>query len=163
MSEQQQRGYLFGHRIYAKTRQLIDVIHDVLDEYRDNLPMTQRQIYYRLVGRGFFGKSENSENRLEYALGIARRAIGEEWHIPFENITDADVDGLWLPRTDVILGRADFWRGVERDARRWSREASEDQPSGSSSGPRPAAWSRSCSGQPRTCRARCGAAGARPD
>jgi hypothetical protein len=44
------RGYLTGWTPRADTQALITAAQAVLAEYRDYLPMTCRQIFYRLVG-----------------------------------------------------------------------------------------------------------------
>ena len=53
---------------------LIEAARGVLDEYRDHLPMTARQVYYRIVSAGVIGKTERDYNRLCEVLGRARRA-----------------------------------------------------------------------------------------
>lgn len=53
---------------------LIDATRDVLREYAEHLPLTLRQIYYRLVSHGVVGKTEKDYARLCEVLGRARRA-----------------------------------------------------------------------------------------
>lgn len=62
-------------------------VRAVLPEYRDYLPMTARQIYYRLIGRGVIDKGPTAYERLCELLNRARRA-GE---VSFDVIRD---DGL---------------------------------------------------------------------
>lgn len=63
---------------------ILAAILEVLEEYRAQLPMTARQIFYRLVGRGLLGKDENSYARLCEHLNRARRA----GMIPWDAIRD---------------------------------------------------------------------------
>jgi hypothetical protein len=56
------------------TQRLLDLVQSVLDEYRDNLPLTVRQIFYRLVGAHGYEKTEHAYDRLAEHLSRARRA-----------------------------------------------------------------------------------------
>jgi hypothetical protein len=58
----------------AKTLQLLDQVRAVLGEYEDYLPLTIRQIFYRLVGAHSFEKTEQAYERLCETLNRARRA-----------------------------------------------------------------------------------------
>lgn len=49
-------------------------VQDVLDEYRNYLPMTARQIFYRMVGSYGYEKTERAYKRLAGYLVRARRA-----------------------------------------------------------------------------------------
>lgn len=44
------RGYIETYRPQAKTLALLDDVITVLDEYREHWPLSDRQIFYRLVG-----------------------------------------------------------------------------------------------------------------
>ena len=46
----------------------------MLDEYHDHLPLTARQIFYRLVGAHGYDKTERAYDRFTEHLGMARRA-----------------------------------------------------------------------------------------
>ncbi len=81
------RGFIDEWRPQAKTRALIEQIHGVLDEYAVYLPLTLRQIFYRLVSNGALGKTERDYARLCELANRARRAQ----LIPFDAIRD---DGL---------------------------------------------------------------------
>jgi len=52
---------------------LIDATRGVLDEYRDHLPLTLRQVFYRAVSASVIGKTESDYARLCEVLGRARR------------------------------------------------------------------------------------------
>jgi len=57
-----------------KTLARLDEVQAVLDEYRDRLPLTARQLYYRLVGAFDYPKTEKTYERLGEILNRARRA-----------------------------------------------------------------------------------------
>src|SRR5262245_66542831 len=56
------------------TLALLDQVRGVLDEYADHLPLTIRQIFYRLVGAHDYEKTERAYQRLVEHLNRARRA-----------------------------------------------------------------------------------------
>jgi hypothetical protein len=53
---------------------LLDQVKAVLDEYAEHLPLTLRQVFYRLVGAHGFDKTEQAYARLGETLNRARRA-----------------------------------------------------------------------------------------
>jgi len=58
----------------AETQALLDQVRGVLGEYEDYLPLTIRQIFYRLVGAHNYEKTERAYGRLCEHLNRARRA-----------------------------------------------------------------------------------------
>lgn len=56
------------------TLHLLDLVRAVLDEYAQYLPLTVRQIFYRLVGAHDYAKTEKAYDRLGEVLNRARRA-----------------------------------------------------------------------------------------
>lgn len=58
----------------ANSKVLLDQVKSVLVEYRALLPLTARQIFYRLVGTKGYGKTERDYKRLTELLNKARRA-----------------------------------------------------------------------------------------
>ena len=76
------------------TRDLLEKVQAVLDEYAEFLPLTVRQIFYRLVGAHGFDKTENAYARLGEYLNRARRA----GLIPFGAIRD---DGTTMVEPDA--------------------------------------------------------------
>ncbi len=66
------------------TRRILDQVQDVLETYREYLPLTIRQIFYRLVGKYGYEKTELAYKRLIEYIGRARRAR----IIPFNAIRD---------------------------------------------------------------------------
>src|SRR5262245_40250120 len=89
---------LFGGAVRVKTRPrgfapwspkpetlaLLAKVNAVLGEYQDHLPLTLRQIFYRLVGAHGYDKTELAYNRLSEHLVRARRAR----LVPMEAIRD---------------------------------------------------------------------------
>ena len=71
----------------SETLKLLAQVHGVLEEYRKYLPLTCRQVFYRLVGAHGYDKTERAYSRLCETLNRARRA----GHIPFPVIRD---DGM---------------------------------------------------------------------
>src|SRR5262245_7506874 len=57
-----------------ETLALIARVNAVLREYADHLPLTVRQIFYRLVGAHGYDKTEHAYKRLGEHLNRARRA-----------------------------------------------------------------------------------------
>lgn len=100
---------------------LVDRALGVLDENRDFLPMTARQIFYRLVGAHGYAKDEKAYARLLEALNRARRARV----IPMDAIRD---DG----GTEVGVSGWDdpgqFWRSVRSAAESYAHALDDGQP-----------------------------------
>jgi hypothetical protein len=81
------RGRAKGYAPWSprtRTRELIDNVREVLSEYEILLPLTIRQVFYRLVGVYGHPKDENAYERLCNALNRARRAR----MIGFEDLRD---------------------------------------------------------------------------
>jgi hypothetical protein len=57
-----------------KTRVILAQVNEILEEYRHYLPLTGRQIFYRLVGAYGYPKTEDAYERLTNYLVRARRA-----------------------------------------------------------------------------------------
>ena len=77
------RGFALW-RPQQRTRDLLDTVQAVLAEYAEQLPLTLRQIFYRLVARHGFDKTEPAYERLGNVLNRARRAQ----IISFDDIRD---------------------------------------------------------------------------
>jgi hypothetical protein len=69
-----------------RTEPLVADIETVLEEYEEYLPLTVRQVFYRLVGRGY-PKTENFYATVQEACNRARRC----GRIPFDAIRDDGV------------------------------------------------------------------------
>lgn len=103
-----------------QTLAVLEQVRAVLDEYRDHLPLTLRQIFYRLVGAHGYEKTERAYARLGETLNRARRAF----IVPFDAIRD---DGLAALRPAAFAGPADFWRSVEVAALQYHRDRLDGQ------------------------------------
>lgn len=101
--------------------EIVDQVREVLREYRDYLPMTARQIFYRMVGAHDYAKTEQAYDNLCSKLVLARRA----GMIPFDAIRDDKVTEHGAGggyRTPEI-----FWRGVRNSGEYYHRPTREDQ------------------------------------
>lgn len=104
-----------------ETLDLLDVVQDILREYRAQLPLTNRQIFYRLVGAHGFDKTEKAYARLCEYLNRARRA----GIIPFSSIRDDGTDSQGGPGW---TGPRQFWRGVRYSADGYHHDETDGQP-----------------------------------
>jgi hypothetical protein len=90
-STKRPRGFVTLWRPQAKTKSRLVQVSEVVAEYRKYLPLTCRQIFYRLVGAYSYPKTERSYKNLCDMLVMARRAQMFE----FSHIRDDDAP---LPR-----------------------------------------------------------------
>ena len=100
------RGYLADYNPRAKTRALLDQVQVVIDQYAAELPLTLRQIFYRLVGTVGYQKDEKAYGRLGDAVANFRRA----GLLPFEVIRDdgaVELRPLEFASPEEILARAE--------------------------------------------------------
>jgi hypothetical protein len=116
------KGYITGWSPQPQTTALLEQVQEVLAEYRSFLPMTARQIFYRLVGQYDYDKTELAYSRLCEALVKARRAQV----IPFSSIRD---DGTTVtggsPGYD---GPDEWWEGELSAAEGYRRDRTDGQP-----------------------------------
>jgi hypothetical protein len=116
-TETRARGYTLDWNPTVDTQNTLFAINQVLAEYRAYLPMTARQIFYRLIGQNVIAKSENSYQRLLSILTKARRAE----LIPFSSIRDdgtvSRTAGGWDDPDQWIRSMPGFARGYQRDLR----------------------------------------------
>jgi hypothetical protein len=68
------RGFIDDYNPRAKTRELFAQVKDVLATYEAELPLTARQVFYRLVATVDYEKTENAYLRLQEHLVNFRRA-----------------------------------------------------------------------------------------
>jgi hypothetical protein len=92
----------------ARARATLEQIEQVLEEYAGHLPLTVRQIFYRLVGAYGHPKTETFYEHLSDVLNRSRRSR----RLPFAAIRD---DGVTTVRHDRYSSLADF---EEETARR---------------------------------------------
>jgi hypothetical protein len=103
------------------TLALIDQVQVILNEYRANLPMTARQIFYRLVGAYNYPKTERDYKNLCEKLVRARRAQ----MIGFDVIRD---DGTTTAGGDWgYVDPASFWEDLKDSGRGYHRYTREGQ------------------------------------
>jgi hypothetical protein len=88
-----------------KTRIIVSQVEEVLREYRAQLPLTARQIFYRLVGAYGYPKDEKAYERLTNILVRARRAK----LIPFEYIRD---DGASVMASEHYENKDEFYKRI---------------------------------------------------
>ncbi len=95
------RGFIESWRPQQGTRDLLQQVETVLDEYADFLPLTIRQVFYRLVGKFGYDKTEAGYSRLCEVLNRARRAR----MIPMESLRD---DGFTFDQFQGWSSAADW-------------------------------------------------------
>lgn len=103
------------------TRAVLSAVGEILQEYRQYLPMTARQIYYRLVGGYGFPKTERAYKNLCNHLVRARRAQ----MIPFGVIRD---DETINHRPFDFTNPTAFWEYQIQLAEEYQRERQTGQP-----------------------------------
>lgn len=114
------KGYV-KWRPQRKTRVLLDQVNEIFTMYQDNLPLTARQIFYRLVGAYDYDKTELAYNRLCEHLVRARRA----GLVPFDYIRD---DGTKFTRPGGYVSLDHWWNATEEDTVRYAMYRSLGQP-----------------------------------
>lgn len=88
-----------------KSLERVIQVQAILDEYRKYLPVTVRQVFYRMVGAHDYGKTETAYANLGETINRARRAR----LIPFDAIRD---DGLTRINPPYFSGVQSFFRAV---------------------------------------------------
>jgi hypothetical protein len=104
----------------ADSLALLDLVHAVLAEYAEYLPLTLRQIFYRLVGAHGYEKTEQAYNRLGEHLNRARRAR----IISMDAIRD---DGGAIMRPHCWSSTEEFLETFRSSARRFRLDRTEGQ------------------------------------
>jgi hypothetical protein len=113
------RGFIRRWMPRAETRELLDRVNQVLAEYIDLLPLTLRQIFYRLVGAYGYEKTEQASERLGEMLNKARRA----------GLVDMDAirDDGFTSAAPVFFGDVDDFLAT---VAAWARELRFDRQTG---------------------------------
>jgi hypothetical protein len=109
-------------RPQKKTEALLWDIDTVLSEYRRHLPLTIRQVFYRLVGKGH-PKTETFYAAVQEACNRARRS----GRIAFAAIRDDGVSQLG-GESFTFDGPDDYYRTYEEIDNYYKRSWHEDQP-----------------------------------
>jgi hypothetical protein len=102
------------------TLQLLDQVRAVFGEYENYLPLTIRQVFYRLVGAYAYEKTEQSYKRLCENLNRARRAR----LIPMDVIRD---DGGVIAKPDHWESSEQFWATIRATAQNFRLDRSAGQ------------------------------------
>lgn len=106
---------------HRRTLDLLGRVNAVLNEYAQYLPLTVRQIFYRLVGAHGYDKTELAYARLGEHLNRARRA----GLIPFDAIRD---DGITLAEPIAWKSPAELVRSSIALAEEFRLDRQEGQP-----------------------------------
>ena len=115
------RGFIAEWRPQARTRVLLTQVDAVLAEYAAYLPLTVRQIFYRLVGQFAYDKTEAAYERLCETLNRARRAS----LVPWDAVRD---DGGVAYATTFWDDAAEYLEAVAAEARSLRVDRQEGQP-----------------------------------
>ena len=102
-------------RPHKKTTRLMFQVKQILDEYRDHLPLTARQIFYRMVAAYDYPKTENAASNLGEHLTRARRAE----MIPFEHIRD---DGISVMSHAHFTDENAFYKHIHDEGSAYKRD-----------------------------------------
>jgi hypothetical protein len=102
-----------------KSLDLLEQVKKIIDEY--DVALTIRQIFYRLIGKYFYPKTEKDYKNLGEMLNRARRAK----LIPMSAIRD-DTSTNYYPR--YWHDAADFWGDVRREAENFRLDRQKGQP-----------------------------------
>jgi hypothetical protein len=100
-----------GWRPQGKSLALIEAVKAILEEYREYLPLTARQVFYRLVGTIAYPKDQLAYANLLEKLNRARRS----GLIPFDAIRDDGAQESWPA---CFTGLPHFWA----NARAWAED-----------------------------------------
>ena len=102
-------------RPQKKTTRLMFQVKQILDEYRDHLPLTGRQIFYRMVAAYGYPKTESAASNLAEHLTRARRAE----MIPFEHIRD---DGMSVMAHAHYADENEFYKHIHDEGSAYERD-----------------------------------------
>jgi len=107
-------------RPQRKTLVVLAQVKNILHEYRAELPLTARQIFYRLVGAYGYPKNENAYERLTNIL-VRARCSGR---VPFESIRD---DGASVLACTHYEDKEDFYKHVRQLGENWTKNKLTNQ------------------------------------
>jgi len=118
------RGFRDDYKPQHDTARRLDRIRFVLQEYKDHLPLTVRQVYYRLVAKfpSLYEKTPAVYAQLINDLDAGRRSR----YIPFESIRD---DSGTVAAVNMFSGIDSFRGAVVRAAEQYEtdHQAGQDQ------------------------------------
>lgn len=96
---------------------LVGQVQGILTEYRDHLPLTARQVFYRLVGQHAYPKTEQAYARLCETLNRARRARMISFSAIRDDGTSADPAGGWASEGQFYASVRSWAEGFELERR----------------------------------------------
>jgi len=102
-------------RPHKNTTRLMFQVKQIIEEYRDHLPLTARQIFYRMVAAYGYPKTESAVDSLSQHLVRARRAE----MIDFDHIRD---DGIAVMAQAHYADENDFFRHVREEGASYKRD-----------------------------------------
>ena len=102
-------------RPQKKTTRLLFQVKQILREYRDHLPLTARQIFYRMVAAYDYPKTESAASSLNEYLVRARRAE----MIDFDDIRD---DGISVMAHAPYTDENTFYKHVHDEGKAYQRD-----------------------------------------
>lgn len=103
------------------SRRGVDWVNAILREYADHLPLTLRQVYYRLVATRGWSKTELGYKRLVELMNMARRA----GLVPMQSIRD---DGFTEVAPRCWEGTEQLVETVKATVRRFRLDRQDGQP-----------------------------------
>ncbi|MEQ4611459.1 hypothetical protein ABMX48_36615 [Streptomyces cavourensis] len=134
MPNKRPRGPQPYWRPKRETIRVLTAVDDILDRYRDHLPVSLRQLFYVLLSDGVLEKIERDYKRMCEYVGMARRS----GRIPWDVIRDDTQIAVDAPPS--FTGPADFFTAVDLAVDGYASTARRVSPSGWSCGARPPAW-----------------------
>jgi hypothetical protein len=108
------KGYA-AYRPHKKTVRLLFQVKQILREYHDHLPLTARQIFYRMVAAYDYPKTESAAGSLNEYLVRARRAE----QIDFDDIRD---DGISVMAHAHYADENAFYKAEHERANAYQRD-----------------------------------------
>lgn len=105
----------------SKTRYWLQCVNEILQQYQEYLPLTIRQIFYRLVASYEYDKTEQAYSRLINYLGRARRAR----MIPFGSVRD---DGAMARGPHSYANVDAYLEMVREEAETFTLQRQDNQP-----------------------------------
>ena len=102
-------------RPHAKTQALLDQVLQILADYWEHLPLTLRQVFYRLVATRNYDKTEQAYARLGETLNRARRAGIIEWQAIRDDGWQLHTPQSWGSPLDVARGYIQTLRSFRLD------------------------------------------------
>ncbi|MFF7098515.1 hypothetical protein ACFY9A_40070 [Streptomyces rubradiris] len=122
MPDKRPRGAQPHWRPKRETLRVLVAVDTVLARYREQLPVSLRQLWYVLVSDGVMAKTERDYKRMCEYVGMARRS----GRVPWEAIRDDTQTAVDAPLS--FAGPTDFWAGVAEAADDYRVDRQAGQP-----------------------------------